>query len=446
MATNGKSFICLILTVFFLTGCKGSGSTVLPVPYTRTGSERIAETMTSAAPTAPPQPPSTPVLLPTRTKQRTLDSSPTAGRDPGPFRLVRVVEEILPGSFVSLSADADGTLWLVTDTAVARGKDADMTVYLPGYSGTFVGVDQEERVWVTDEDFSQISAWNGETWSTYGMDEGWLPLDDGYSQYVSGGQSDPSGRVWFATSQDIRVFDGGRWMAYTPQELGMESLLNEEMDHVFYVTVLPNGMVWVGECDWSGPGPFGGGGVRWLDGQTWRGVSSAGASGCATGIVHDGLGRVWAGLDDNLWRYDPASDVWSKHPFPESPVAGMRFRFAHSLAVDPHEEVWPMLALCGGGSCYGDVVLYHLQEDAWNQIGSTAEYDYYYWGPVFDSTGAAWLRWEEGILRINNDAPEVVSSLPAVSGSRDAFGRIWIVAPYENRLALWLLEDMTNPK
>ena len=57
--------------------------------------------------------------------------------------------------------------------------------------------------------------------------------------------------------------------------------VGEDLDIVFGVAILESGTVWVRECEWGGPGPFGGRGVRWFDGS-WHGADSPVASGCAT--------------------------------------------------------------------------------------------------------------------------------------------------------------------
>jgi ligand-binding sensor domain-containing protein len=224
--------------------------------------------------------------------------------------MVIPVDEALSGTVKALVSTADGTLWLITEQDIAKIVGTTLTVYLTGIAGEIAGIDSIGRVWVVNEDGTRISAWNGQAWTTYGVDAGWTPLTVDYYQYVRGGQSDLQGRIWFATSQDVRVFDGNQWTVYTPQEMGMQPSMYDDLETGFEVTVLRSGMVWVAECDWGGPGPFGGRGIRWLDEGVWRGASSPVASGCAIAIADDSIGQVWVGVDSNLWRYDPASGAW----------------------------------------------------------------------------------------------------------------------------------------
>jgi hypothetical protein len=394
-------------------------------------------------------PTDTPVILPTPTGIPTPVYTPTSGSPldtavtSGPFKMVIPVDEVLSGTVESLVSTADGTLWLITEQDIAKILDTTLTVYLTGIAGEVAGIDSTGRVWVVNEETTEISAWNGQAWTTYGVDAGWTPLTDDTYQYVHGGLSDLQGRIWFTTSQDVRAFDGNQWTVYTPQEMGMGPMLYEDLMASFEVTVLPSGRVWVSECDWGGPGPFGGRGIRWLDDGVWQGASSPVASGCAIAIAEDSLGQVWMGVDSNLWRYDPASGDWTEFSLPEPPIAEMRFGFIDSLVVDPHDTVWTILVLCGGASCYGNCVLYHFRDELWTQVGEVGEYDSGYWGPIFGADAVPWLYWDGGIYRISGNSPELMSPLMGRFSAKDNSGRLWLVAPDKGRDMLWVLDDET---
>jgi len=402
-----------------------------------TPSPGLAATDTSLIPTAP-------TLVPVPMDTATPGSPPATAATSGPFRLDIPVDDAVSGTVEALSSTADGTLWLITNQGIAKLEDTTWTPYLTSSTVGIAGIDAVERVWVVNEDATQISAWNGEAWTTYGIDAGWTPLTDDYYQYVRGGQSDLLGRIWFATSQDVRVFDGNQWAVYTPQEMGMGPSAYDDVETRFGVAISRSGMVWVSECDWGGPGPMGGQGIRWLDQGTWRGASSPVASGCAMAIADDSLGRVWAGVGRRLWRYDPASGDWTTFASPEPPIVDMRFGFIDSLAVDPHDTVWTVFVLCGGASCYGTNVLYHFHDNLWTQVGEVAQSGYGYWGPIFDAVGMPWLSWDGGIYRIEGDSPELASPLVGRFGAMDNTGRVWFVAQYEGRDALWVLDEETR--
>jgi hypothetical protein len=101
------------------------------------------------------------------------------------------------------------------------------------------------------------------------------------------------------------------------------------------------------------------------------------------------------------------SDTWEEFPH-LNPIADMRFGFVNSISVDPDDTVWSILVLCGGASCYGNSVLYHLQMKL-EPDRRSQRIRYGYWGPLFDATGIAWIFWTGGIYRIQGDAPELVS-------------------------------------
>lgn len=392
--------------------------------------------------TASKSPTNTPVAAatPTAVVIEVTSTSVTPPVSSGPFKLFTYIDEVLAGSVSTLLAAEDGSLWLVSSQDVVKISGDEPVVFLEDYKGQLAGVDAAGRVWVVSEDTAQISTWDGQLWSAYAEADGWVPLAGNYGS-VSGGQSDLQDRLWFATTQDVRVFDGEKWAITTRNIMGMAPPVYEDLMQTFNIKTLKNGEVWVGECDWGGPGPFGGGGVRWLAGGEWQGSTSPAASGCVNALVEDALGRVWVGVDSSLWRYDPANGDWVVFPSPETPIAEMRFGFLDSLAVDPANEAWAELVLCGGASCYGSSALYHLRDEEWIQVGTVGEYDSGYWGPVFDANGTPWVYWEGGIYRINEDVPELVSPLAGQVSARGSDGRVWFVAPHEKRDALWVLDE-----
>ena len=364
------------------------------------------------------------------------------------FRPVTPLEDVLPGDFERLHASPDGALWLITDQSIAKLVDTTWSIYLTGFAGELVGIDASERVWVVSEDASEISAWDGASWMDYGVDAGWLPivLEDEWYLDTGWGQSDGAARFWLATSQDVRVFDGERWTVFTPEDMGMGEVGDEAQWATFALQVSQStGDVWVGECDWCGPGPFGGQGARWFDGQVWRGADSPVGSGCVTVIEEDSAGRIWLGVDEILWRYDPASGNWTQFTPPEPPVEWTRFGFAHAIALDQSDDPWPAMVLCGA-SCYGKIVLYHIHDGVWIQIGEALEF-YGVEPPhqlVTGADGQLWLFWEGGIYRVAGDVIEPVTNLYVQFVAVDATGRVWFVARDGGRDVLWVLNTRTD--
>ena len=424
LVTHYYCIFFLLLTAFLLAGCTSSeipGSTISP----------------SAIATLLPNP----VELATPTNVAPSVSPTPNSLTSGPFKMVLPIDAITTDTVESLISTSNGSLWLITREMIIRILENEPEVYLSDYPGKFVGLDDLGRVWVVSEDTSEISAWDGKTRTTFGADNGWTPLNENSFWQVYNGVGDIDGGFWLPTSQDVRYFDGKNWVVFSRQELGMEPPVYEDLMPRFMVKVAKSGTVWVGECDWGGPGPFGGGGLRWLEDGTWQGVTSPAASGCVNAYIEDQLGRVWVGIDSNLWRYDPASGDWLEFGTPPTPIKDTRFGYFVSLALDPDEEIWPVLDLCGGASCYGSSVLYHLRDAQWNQVGEVAEYDDRHWGPIFDNAGTGWLGWQGGIYRIKNDTPELVSPIAGRFGTVDGIGRIWFVAELEGKETLWVMNE-----
>lgn len=391
---------------------------------------------------------------PTSTSTPTPASTPsaTSASPPQAFRPIIPVEDVLTGQFQRLHASPDGALWLITDEGVARKQDGTWHVYLTDFTGELVGIDAVGRVWVVSEDNSEIASWDGAAWTTYGADEGWssITLEDERYREMGLGQSDGMGGFWLTTPQDVRLFDGQRWNVFTPEAMGMGAVGPEELWATFAMEIAEStGMIWVGECDWGGPGPFGGQGVRWFDvstkltagGQNWHGADSPVGAGCATVIEEDAQGRVWMGVDDSLWRYEPAFGKWTEFAPPEPPVEWTRFGFAHAIALDSSDDPWPAMVLCGA-SCYGKIVLYRVQDGAWTQIGEALEFGGFL-PPhelVVDATGTRWLFWAGSVYRVGEGMSEPVPGLGFVRHiAVGAAGRVWFVLRHEGRDVLWTL-------
>jgi hypothetical protein len=332
-------------------------------------------------------------------------------------------------------------VWLVTDGGVAKWMDGAWALRLTDYEGSLAGIDDGGRIWVVGEDTSEIAAWDGTSWDAYSAAAGWLPVADDWFRSVGWGSTDGSGWFWVTTSEGVRAFNGERWAAFTPQEMGMEARPDGDLAPEFGLTITGDGGVWVRECDWGGPGPFGGQGARWFDGERWWGADSPVASGCATAIAQDGYGNVWVGLEGTLWRYDPTARAWTSFSPPDPPVADMRFGFVHAIAFGPAGDPWPAMVLCGGASCYGQIALYHLRDGGWDLVGEPLDFGGGLPAHRVVGDGAeSWLFWSTGLYRLGADGLEQVPDLDVRSHVVDAGGRVWFVAPRGGQETLWTLE------
>jgi ligand-binding sensor domain-containing protein len=373
----------------------------------------------------------------------------------GPFRAVAWVDRSLAWDRPWLHIAPDGVMCLVTEHEIYKLVDDVWTLYFAEPKGSILGIDHLERVWMANEGFDQISAWDGaalraeptrlsssqaqdKAWTSYSADKGWTPLTR-WLNYAGFALVDSQERIWFNTSQDVRVWDGERWTVFTPESMSMDALEEEVFSN--FSILEGGGRVWVSECNWSGPGPVGGLGVRWLDssadltgaGQNWHGADSPVASGCADILGGDSLGRVWLAVEDELWRYD---GDWTLFAPPE----GLRIGAISDLALDPEGNPWVTFTVCGGASCDG-LMHYYVRDGVWTQIEG-APYGYYsVRKPVFDTEGTPWLFWDDNLYRMVGDTPELVADFEIFSSSTDSAGGAWFVALHQDQAALWVLGD-----
>jgi hypothetical protein len=378
-------------------------------------------------------PTSTPTTKPAPTYTPTLTSTPTLPQTQGPFQPELYTGGVLPGTITGLYASNNGAVWMVSDQGFARLEGGDWDTHLQDLAGQLVWVDESGRVWAVNEDASEISRWEAGEWTQYGETEGWQPLMAWFAQ-VGKSETDSLGNLWVSTSQDIRVFDGDSWLIYNNEDMGLPPSEFEDLRQGLVLQVLENDEVWVGACYWGGPGPFGGNGVRWFDGQTWHGAESPVAEGCVTQIDEDGEGNVWVAVEDELWRYRPESENWSQFRSPE-PEEVQRYGFATEMAVHPNGDVWIILAECGGASCFGATVPYRVHNGQWDQFAKRSEMGFQ--RLLLDGTGDLWAFWEPGISRIEAGELTLAADLYTTRYTIDSDGRIWIVTGMEAQQVLW---------
>jgi ligand-binding sensor domain-containing protein len=304
-------------------------------------------------------------------------------------------------------------------------------------TGQLVWVDKTGRVWSVNEQADQISHWQGGTWVTYDRESGWQPIFDWFAQ-VGSSEADSSGNLWLSTSQDVRFFDGESWETYIPEDMNMPPPEFEDVATEIILQVLENDEVWVGSCFWSGPGPFSGAGVRWYDGEAWRGADSPVAAGCVTKIEEDSQGRVWVALEDELWRYTPQREEWTRFQAPE-PEEAQRYGYATEMVVDLEENVWIILAECGGASCFVGSVPYRMQDGEWQQFADRIDTDM--WRLLLDVKDRIWIFSEAGISRIQDGEPSLEAQLYATHYTADSEGRLWIVTGIEEQQLLWVADN-----
>jgi hypothetical protein len=378
---------------------------------------------------------------PTRTRQPAATPAPEP--EPiaiGPFQPVSIPNQP-PGKIIDLRAAPDGTLWLRTKDSLGSLNDDAWTLH-PEITGTLIGFDAAGRTWLISEKGDRILAWDGVAWTTYGEEAGWVETSPSY-RFREGVATDKRGWVWLTAGESVRVFDGQRWTLLIAEEVGFtrtQEMIEESLE--FWLTdVIADGEgdMWVTDCAWLGPGPDGHG-ARWFTGEEWQGQASrVVASGCIYDIEVDNAGRIWAGVNGDLWRYTPGQS-WKMFPHPPvDPAGDVRWGFLESLVLDLAGDPWVTLHRCGGASCdTGQYALYHITDDTWTHVIELQDQP----GELaFDAAGAAWLCADIGLYRITSDVPEPIGGdeTARCTIEADMAGRVWLAIP--GRSALWLYDS-----
>lgn len=332
-----------------------------------------------------------------------------------------------------MTVDSNGSVWLITNQRVMQYNRGTWSDHLSQYDGKIIGLDSNHHAWVVSNDDSEIAVWDGAGWLRMGSETGWIPPDHRAGTNWSM-TTDASNRVWIASDHDARMFDHARWTIFTFDDMAMPRPDEDTLSKNIITFLNTNGTIWVINCHWMGPGPIGGAGARWYDGQTWRGSDSPVASGCATAINEDRVGNIWLGLGDDLWNFSNATGDWENFPAPNPPDE-LRFGYVIDLAIDPDGAAWPELALCGGASCGVGSIRYYITGDTWTQTGDVFmdEGSLLY----FDADGQGWIFRSNGIFHVTDNQPELVAELPILSAASAPSGELWVAGIFNGETVIW---------
>ena len=427
-----RRYLLVFLIIVLLSGCTTPG-TDLPG-----GRSAPSDPTLEGAPTYTPAPTAmwTPAVV---------EAMPTPTWQPesaGGFTFVAPIGYEWLGNLNSLMFDTDGTLWLVNDLNVLSYRDGVWTPYLVDITDMLLGMDSQRRVWTTPYDGSLISAWDGTAWTVFGEAEGWTFIDAyQYTPVDPGILEDATGNIWVATAQDVRVLKDGRWEVITPTVMKL-NVGNVEDSYPSFTIGLVDGEVWVGECDWSGPGPMGGSGIVRQTALGWQAVKIGNAGkGCVTKINQDTAGNTFIGIGNTLYWRLAGSSAWQsyKPDVVQSTGGEVRPGYVLNAAVDPAGQVWATFSMCGGASC-------DTAESTYIIGGGGDELAYpprdpFYQDLVFASNGDAWLMG-------NFTNPELVygrtttpvRELLTAAVAQDADGQIWVIGQSRTQVGLWKLD------
>jgi hypothetical protein len=229
--------------------------------------------------------------------------------------------------------------------------------------------------------------------------------------------------------RDVRTFDGNRWKLYTLEDMGFPPQEDVDISIVHNLAMVNGGAeVWVGECYYSGPGPMGGGGVRWFDGKTWQGADAPLGSTCVSTLDVDPVGNVWLGTPDVIWQYEHASQSWTNYHLPKELISGFNFSYPLQMVVDQTGDVWVIMQMCGGASCGVGAKLFRIHEGEWSLVIDAEGWLTSLSQLVLDGKGQAWAFWEGVLYRLDDQPVQPYAPINAIGVDVDPKGTIWVVA------------------
>jgi hypothetical protein len=347
---------------------------------------------------------------------------------------------------VQVRALADGSVWVITSQAAGRWDGRVWDTVFPLEEDMLADVDESGRLWLFRQDADEITVWQDGQLTTYGADSGWTSAQASSSGWwvprpwrVYMGED---GTIWLQTASDVRQFDGQHWTIHTIEEMGFPLPEWEDTTGIVHQIALVNGgaQVWVGECQYTGPGPVANPGVRWFDGTTWHGADAPVGPTCVSIIEVDLAGNVWIGAQDIIWRYEPASQAWTPYRLPEAQLSGYNFTYVRDLIVDLSGDIWAILQYCGGASCDAVSRFYRIHDGAWLQVFETRDWSVPLKQLALDGNGQGWLFWDGTVYRLEGDSIRPEVKLPSRGVGISPDGTMWVVAGHEAGLVLWVLE------
>lgn len=425
-------------------GCNAAATT--PISITRASQVDIVSPQVTAISTLAPSSAAVPAstILPIITPlQPTATTIPTNTPEPtpapttfGPLLPVAPLPPTLTGRPLFLTYSTNGRLFLGTNEAVWSWDGTTWQVYLAQYGGQRrpLGMDAAANVWLYDPEQDQVSAMNDIEEIAYPWN---IPASDVYWL-----QADPLGRIWLSTIEDIRYLENGQWTILPLSDLNLAFEPGSSSPSFEITFAAATQIVWLTMCNWGGPGPIPGGGVRWFDGTSWQGTDSPVASGCALQVREDDSGRIWITTQSALYRYDPAHQTWEEFDYPEPPEtiqdpnASYRTGPPTQFELDSTGNGWMTFTICGGGSCGIPGFTYRFDEtNQWQLILIEAiEYRF-----GLDGQGHLWLLWPQAVP-LTPDQLAKPFPLSISLTATDAAGNWWIIASIttNGEIGLWV--------
>ncbi|MBP8000379.1 MAG: hypothetical protein KA314_23790 [Chloroflexi bacterium] len=404
--------------------------TTTPVPTKATDTPLpVTATLAPATATLLPATATATAVPPTATAQPTIT-------EVGPFSLVTLLPGELAGHLLFLTPTTDGRLFLGTAEGVWEWDGTVWQVYVADVGERQVlGMDAAANVWLYDADNNLVTAATQAGETAYPWD---IPASRVIMPYLL--LADPIKRLWLGTYEDVRYLENGVWTIRTFDELGLtlDPIMSDPSLQMMFAAASQTG--WLTMCNWGGPGPAPGGGVRWFDGLTWSGVDSPAGEGCAVQAKEDDSGRVWIVTQTALHRYDPANSSWTRLDYPTPPEsildpnATYRTGTPTQFELDRETNAWLTFSLCGGASCGIPGFTYWLDtSDNWNLLfPEPVEFSL-----GRDAQGQLWSLSPQVAPLTSNDLGETLP-INLTLTSADEAGNWWAIGTVDGFTGLWL--------
>lgn len=441
--TPTKRWLSLVCLSLLFVGCQVAQEEIPPT---------VANVAPENTPTANPSPTAvmetnTPMPEPTATAvpptdEPTAEPLPTATPEPPETEIsiengieafaLQSIEEMINGRIRDLQPGSNNSIWVVSDEAAFRWENGRVAETLDALPGRFVGEDTANGlVWAADLDNSTISAWDGSQWLSYGPESGWAALDDTAPSFVRVGVNDENGRFWVTTNTDIRIFDGEQWQQITPEEMGLENIVDDSTWFNFTLLPAANGDMWVGTCHVNPPGPNGGQGVRIFQEETWLTIAGPPEASCVSSFQGDPNGSLWVNFDGGIWNRPAPDALWDSYFPPESEFG--RYGTIADIELDANGDAWVLSIVCGGASCGTISTLFHIVDGVWNPVPDWMFPSFSGSDLFVDGTGNMWGAADRSLVWIESETQSILGSRSALFATQTENGRIWFIANNEDR-------------
>jgi hypothetical protein len=200
------------------------------------------------------------------------------------------------------------------------------------------------------------------------------------------------------------------------------------------VSLEQSDQVWVGECDWGGPGPVGGGGVRRLVNGVWQSIGSEFDYGCVSTMTKNSSDGIWFSLDEKVIQVDIKSGTIKTYPIPNL-NNDLRAGPVDDMTVNLDGSFYPLVQLCGGASCGNTIARYSEIGGNWELINQTtaAGFDQV----IVFPNGVSWYFSGQDLYQLSGTNKEKIAHLPFLSIVTDDQGKLWLLTMDKGQFLLW---------